>query len=240
MLCNACFLFFVRRGGTSSSTRAKPSSCAVSWVLRVRTAAPWRPGTWIFSKFLAPVSQWPCVQSLNIIHISYRNGLVWTRILVLFLSYIIAQGVCYLVLCEASFPKKMAFGYLEDLHAEFYDQYARRVPTVTRPYSFIEFGKCSDTTKKQFLQSSLTYSWYRAYIVPDTYIQKTKKAYVDSRARRNLGSINTELQDVQRIMVANIEEVLQRGEALSGKVSNATDDVLSVNVLDCIWCCTYY
>lgn len=51
----------------------------------------------------------------------------------------------------------------------------------------------------------------------DTYIQKTKKSYIDSRARRNLGSINTELQDVQRIMVANIEEVLQRGEALSGK-----------------------
>lgn len=35
-----------------------------------------------------------------------------------------------------------------------------------------------------------------------------------------MGSINTELQDVQRIMVANIEEVLQRGEALSGKYSN--------------------
>lgn len=56
----------------------------------------------------------------------------------------------------------------------------------------------------------------RPPLVPDTYIQKTKKLYIDSRARRNLGSINTELQDVQRIMVANIEEVLQRGEALSG------------------------
>lgn len=69
---------------------------------------------------------------------------------------------------------------------------------MTRPYSFIEF---------------------------DTYIEKTKKAYVDSRARRNLSSINTELQDVQRIMVANFEEVLQRGEALSAldtKASNLT------------------
>lgn len=56
-------------------------------------------------------------------------------------SYVIAQGVCYLFLCEASFPKKVAFAYLEDLHSEFYDQYGRRVPTVTRPYSFIEFGK---------------------------------------------------------------------------------------------------
>jgi len=52
---------------------------------------------------------------------------------------------------------------------------------------------------------------------PDTYIQKMKKSYVDSRTRRNFNNINTELQDVQRIMVANIEEVLQRGEALSGK-----------------------
>uniref|UniRef100_A0AAQ5XI94 V-SNARE coiled-coil homology domain-containing protein n=1 Tax=Amphiprion ocellaris TaxID=80972 RepID=A0AAQ5XI94_AMPOC len=57
----------------------------------------------------------------------------------------------------------------------------------------------------------------------DTYIQKTKKSYIDSRARRNLGSINTELQDVQRIMVANIEEVLQRGEALSALDSKASN-----------------
>ncbi|CAK6952255.1 vesicle-trafficking protein SEC22b-A [Scomber scombrus] len=110
--------------------------------------------------------------------------------------YLIEQGVCYLSLCEASFPKKMAFAYLEDLHREFYEQYGRRVQTVTRPYSFIEF---------------------------DTYIQKTKKSYSDSRGRRNLGSINTELQDVQRIMVANIEEVLQRGEALSALDTKASN-----------------
>lgn len=110
--------------------------------------------------------------------------------------YLIAQGVCYLCLCEASFPKKMAFAYLEALHTEFIEQYGKKVPTVTRPYSFIEF---------------------------DTYIQKTKKSYTDSRARRNLGSINSELQDVQRIMVANIEEVLQRGEALSALDTKASN-----------------
>ncbi|XP_020507624.1 vesicle-trafficking protein SEC22b-A [Labrus bergylta] len=110
--------------------------------------------------------------------------------------YVIAQGVCYLFLCEASCPKKMAFAYLEDLHTEFYEQYGKRVPTVTRPYSFIEF---------------------------DTYIQKAKKSYIDSRSRRNLGSINSELQDVQRIMVANIEEVLQRGESLSALDTKASN-----------------
>lgn len=110
--------------------------------------------------------------------------------------YLIAQGICYLCLCEASFPKKLVFAYLEDLHNEFFDQYGKRVPTVTRPYFFIEF---------------------------DIYIQKAKKKYSDSQARRNLGSINTELQDVQRIMVTSIEEVLQRGEALSALDTKASN-----------------
>lgn len=186
-------------------------------------------------------------------------------------SYLIEKGVCYLVLCEGSFPKKLAFAYLEDLQAEFYEQHGKKVPTVSRPYSFIEFGETLRPTKqdsgfmishekkisslssetslftllylymnksvfihkcfgkmanllnthyeKRLLKSLLFLSgepWFDAAPSPDTYIQKTKKSYIDSRARRNLGSINTELQDVQRIMVANIEEVLQRGEALSG------------------------
>ena len=45
-------------------------------------------------------------------------------------SYIIEQGVCYLVLCEAAFPKKLAFAYLEDLHSEFDEQHGKKVPTV--------------------------------------------------------------------------------------------------------------
>ncbi|XP_023653806.1 vesicle-trafficking protein SEC22b-B-like isoform X1 [Paramormyrops kingsleyae] len=110
--------------------------------------------------------------------------------------YVIEQGVCYLALCEVGFSKKLAFAYLEDLQTEFHERHGKKVPTVSRPYSFIEF---------------------------DTYIQKTKKSYIDNRARRNLGNINTELQDVQRIMVANIEEVLQRGEALSALDSKASN-----------------
>jgi vesicle transport protein SEC22 len=39
---------------------------------------------------------------------------------------------------------------------------------------------------------------------------------MDARARRNLNQLNTELQDVQKIMVQNIDDVLQRGLAISG------------------------
>jgi len=41
---------------------------------------------------------------------------------------------------------------------------------------------------------------------------------MDSRARRNLTNINSELQDVHKIMIQNVEDVLQRGEALSGLI----------------------
>ena len=50
----------------------------------------------------------------------------------------------------------------------------------------------------------------------DNYIQKAKKSVMDARARRNLNQLNTELQDVQKIMVQNIDDVLQRGLAISG------------------------
>ncbi|KAG5884408.1 hypothetical protein JTB14_007006 [Gonioctena quinquepunctata] len=102
--------------------------------------------------------------------------------------YLIEFDVCYLVLCEKNYSKRLAYSYLEDIAQEFHSQYGKRVNTVTRPYTFIEF---------------------------DTYIQKAKKTFTDSRSRRNLNNINNQLQDVQRIMVQNIDDVLQRGTVLS-------------------------
>ncbi len=56
-------------------------------------------------------------------------------------SYFLERGVCYLVLTEKSFSKRLAFSYLEDLQTEFVSQYGAKVDTVSRPYSFIQFGK---------------------------------------------------------------------------------------------------
>ncbi|XP_011302405.1 vesicle-trafficking protein SEC22b-B [Fopius arisanus] len=102
--------------------------------------------------------------------------------------YLIENDVCYLVLCERNWSKRLAYSYLEDIAQEFHSQYGKRVNTVTRPYTFIEF---------------------------DTYIQKAKKSYSDGRSRRNMNALNSQLQDVQRIMVQNIDDVLQRGTVLS-------------------------
>ncbi|XP_055695028.1 vesicle-trafficking protein SEC22b-B [Lutzomyia longipalpis] len=100
--------------------------------------------------------------------------------------YLIENEVCYLVLCDKMYSKRLAFNYLEDIAQEFHKNYGRKVNSVTRPYAFIEF---------------------------DVYIQKAKKSLTDRR--RNINTINTQLQDVQRIMVQNIDDVLQRGTVLS-------------------------
>lgn len=48
-------------------------------------------------------------------------------------------------------------------------------------------------------------------------MQKLKRTYNDKRGNSNLTNINSELQGVQRIMVQNIDDVMQRGVAISGK-----------------------
>ena len=62
-----------------------------------------------------------------------------------YFHYIIVNDVCYLVLTEKNFPKRVAFQYLEDLQNEFDMQYGNRVSTVGRPYAFIEFGEIYST-----------------------------------------------------------------------------------------------
>lgn len=102
--------------------------------------------------------------------------------------YYIDRQICYLALCDPNFSKRLAFQFLEDIQLEFSSLYGQKAHTVVRPYSFIEFDK---------------------------FISKTSKTYADSRTRRNLKQINVQLQDVQQIMIQNINDVLQRGEALS-------------------------
>jgi vesicle transport protein SEC22 len=48
----------------------------------------------------------------------------------------------------------------------------------------------------------------------DTFIQKTRKLYLDTRTQRNLSKLNDDLFEVQQIMTRNIQEVLGVGDRL--------------------------
>lgn len=89
-------------------------------------------------------------------------------------------------MCDKNFSRRTAFSYLEELAQEFFNSYGNKMHSVHRPYSFIEF---------------------------DTFIQKTKKQYLNNRST-NLTRVSSELQEVQKIMIQNIDDVLQRGDAL--------------------------
>ena len=52
----------------------------------------------------------------------------------------IADNVVYLVITEKSYPRKLAFSYLDELHKEFQNSYGSQVETVRKPYAFVKFG----------------------------------------------------------------------------------------------------
>ncbi|KAH9641974.1 hypothetical protein HF086_010486 [Spodoptera exigua] len=66
--------------------------------------------------------------------------------------YLIEHEICYLVLCERNYSKRLAFSYLEEIAQEFYQQYGKRVNTVTRPYTFIEFDTWMQRARRQYAE----------------------------------------------------------------------------------------
>ncbi|CAK0787971.1 hypothetical protein CVIRNUC_011193 [Coccomyxa viridis] len=101
--------------------------------------------------------------------------------------YIINADVCYLTLTEKSYPRKLAYQYLEELQTEFINLYGPQIQSVSRPYAFIKF---------------------------DTYISKTKKLYLDTRTQRNMAKLSEDISEVHSIMTRNIADVLGQGERL--------------------------
>jgi Synaptobrevin len=51
----------------------------------------------------------------------------------------------------------------------------------------------------------------------DTFIQKTKKLYMDTRTQRNISKLNADIAEVHSVMTRNIQDVLQQGERLDSE-----------------------
>ncbi|KAA8911329.1 Longin-like domain-containing protein [Sphaerosporella brunnea] len=104
------------------------------------------------------------------------------------LHYLIASSIIYMCICERSYPRKLAFTYLSDIASEFETMYGGEAHAAgLRPYAFVQF---------------------------DTFMQRTKRTYQDTRATRNLDRLNDDLKDVTRVMTKNIEDLLYRGDSL--------------------------
>ncbi|GAO19719.1 uncharacterized protein UV8b_06754 [Ustilaginoidea virens] len=117
------------------------------------------------------------------------------------LHYLIEQDVVFLAICDASYPRKLAFTYLADLAREFATTHpAQQVHSpALRPYAFMDF---------------------------DNFVAKTRTTYADARAAQNLDKLNDELRDVTKVMTKNIEDLLYRGDSLDkmGEMSSRLRD----------------
>lgn len=110
----------------------------------------------------------------------------------------ILDSIIYLVITDKSYPRKLAFSYLSELSTEFSRSYppSTSLKAGLRPYAFVKF---------------------------DTFIQRTKRLYLDPRGAEASGKgggtegltqLNEDLQDVTRIMTKNMEDLLWRGDSL--------------------------
>lgn len=45
-------------------------------------------------------------------------------------------------ICDSSYPRKLAFSYLDELSKEFQRSYGDKIDSAQRPYAFMGFGEC--------------------------------------------------------------------------------------------------
>ena len=104
-------------------------------------------------------------------------------------SYLIDQNVIFLTVCTSSFPKPLAFQFLEELAADFLRAHSSEVEAAVRPYACVSF---------------------------DVEIEKKRRQYHEKQQKNKLDVLNDELVDVKGILSKNLEDVIGRGEKIDG------------------------
>jgi len=110
--------------------------------------------------------------------------------------FTINDGVCILAVFDRSYPKNLAFAFLEEVAKLFQEElkrefgtgavdYRSHIETIEKPYYFIRF---------------------------DRQITNKRKEYMDPTSSKALTRINENLIEVSSIMKRNISEILHRGE----------------------------
>jgi hypothetical protein len=67
-------------------------------------------------------------------------------------SYLIVDNVVFLTIADKSYPRKLAFSYLDELSKEFTNTYGPKVEIVRKPYAFVGFGL--QTTLKRMIHDA--------------------------------------------------------------------------------------
>ena len=88
-------------------------------------------------------------------------------------SYTIDKGICYLVLTDKSYPKRLAFLFLEDIAKDFEselisdhgDDWLRTVETTGRQYAFIKFDRIIQRKRREFSDPNSSVNNKKVFII---------------------------------------------------------------------------
>ncbi|MBA0806410.1 hypothetical protein Gohar_005864 [Gossypium harknessii] len=98
-------------------------------------------------------------------------------------GYLVVNGICFITLCDSSYPRKLAFNYLQDLQKEFDKFDNGLIHKITKPYSFVKF---------------------------DSIISSIRKQYIDTRTQANLSKLNANRHRELDIVTGNMSDIVER------------------------------
>ena len=121
--------------------------------------------------------------------------------------YVIRDNLCFLTLTESSYPKRLAFLFLEEVAHALWEELRKQNPenprlvidAASRPYALIQY---------------------------DTLLSKYQRDFADPTTQQNSSKLSQDLSDITTIMKKNIEQVLDRGEKLE-HVSKISSNLVS-------------
>ncbi|KAJ8448705.1 hypothetical protein Cgig2_010592 [Carnegiea gigantea] len=101
---------------------------------------------------------------------------------------LVANGVCFITLCESSYPRTLAFHYLQDLRQELEKfENHQLMEGITKPYGFLKF---------------------------EGVISSIRKKYIDTRTQANLKKLMANPAQDSDIIVENMSTLVQNRRQL--------------------------
>ncbi|XP_051142520.1 25.3 kDa vesicle transport protein isoform X2 [Andrographis paniculata] len=102
-----------------------------------------------------------------------------------YFNYLVDNGICFMGLCDALYPRRLAFHYLQDLQREFSKFDVKLTERIIKPYSFVKF---------------------------DGVIGNIRRKYIDTRTQANIAKINSDSFIEDNVASESFSQVVKQRE----------------------------
>ncbi len=131
-------------------------------------------------------------------------------------SYSLNNGICYLIIADRNYPKKLSYSLIGDIKENFemelkntfgtlsLEDYRTKIESIDTPYYFMNHRHCKELKLK----------------LVDKVLKKKKDEYKDLRNKTTMEKLNSELTDVTSILTEDLRLLMDREQNLTSKFMN--------------------